>query len=410
MRRTTLDLRYPPNVAEEPLFQDAQLTILHVGDWIRILPVGRVLDYESKRAGANYRSIDIPLQRLAGVSCMLRDGAQWWLRFTGCFHGLYDFGTQEGTLVDVGPLKQDTAVNASAAIRETVPMPLLEEVASLREVLGKRHHLWLTIVTTWPSDLDGVQVRFPRNNAPPDEAHGTTLSIRGLLEDHGPDQHVLHVMSWTPVDTAAQKEAIGLYSTLVSSPEIPIASLEQQAFRATAAHDSVPPPFAPTSRPFDRFVDGSRLDVALSSFPHGAVKQIGEDRWQVEDADLGGGLRGTAVLVCKPGLTRVEQTIPLGADLPEAISAATFAVAHLSVYGLLTPDRLGGPTDPVVILRSLVSRPRGPDGAATVSLMFVDIHNPQLQVPLQIRYVPASTKPSWVFQARVSWVFSLRHG
>ena len=123
----------------QPLFQDAQFAVYHSGDWLRILPTGGpVLEHESQRAGVPYQALDIPLQRLAGVSFSGRQGGAWWLRLTGCFHGLHDRGTQDGTFVDVGPITQQVATAAAAKIREAVPMPRLEPVASLPEVLGGR--------------------------------------------------------------------------------------------------------------------------------------------------------------------------------------------------------------------------------------------------------------------------------
>lgn len=381
------------------LYHDAQLTIERLGDWLRVTPVGRpVLDHESARAGARYQVLEIPLQRLAGVSHSADATGTWWLRFTGCFHGLHDRGAQEGTHVDVGPLTKDAAIAATGKIREAVPMPTLEPVASLRDVLGMRPCLWLTVVTKWapspnaPLDLDGAHVAFPRDQAPPWSLHGGMLSIRGMLESHGAGGHVLHVLSWTALHGDAVKDVLGIYSTLVSSDadeSIPTGAATP-AVRPTAAIEVA------RARPFDRFTADQRIHNAVIGYSHGPLVQIAADRWQVEDADLCPGVKGTLVLVCAPTLSRVELTIPLGADVVGAIAKLAFTIAQLSVYGALTAERPGARLAPAAILGTLAAGTGG-----TEPMAFVD---GQHRVPFRVTYGPGATPAALTFHARVEWL------
>lgn len=397
----------------QPLFQDAQFGVYQSGDWLRIQPTGGpVLDHESARAGTPYQALDIPLPRLAGVSFSGRQGGAWWLRLTGCFHGLHDRGTQDGTFVDVGPITQQVATAAASKIREAIPMPRLEPVASLPEVLGVHPRLWLTVVTRWePSttggpDLQGAYAAWPKSNVPPTEHAGAALSIRGLLEGpelHGPGRHVLHVLSWQPLHAHAQSGIVGTSGTLPPS-----------AAPAAAAAMQVASQVGPTmaqARPFDRFTEGMSIEDALALFSYEKADKIRRERWQASGAELSPGLIGNLQLMVSPGLTRMELTIPFGPEMSDAATKAAFAIAQLSVYGTLVPYRKNGSTDPNEILRSLVESPPPDDQSAIAEpLVFVDQQNPKIRLPFQIKYWALADNPSLIYHARADWAFDLRKG
>lgn len=393
----------------QPLFQDAQFAIYLSGEWLRVLPTGGpVLEHESARAGQPYQALDIPLPRLAGVSFSGRQGGAWWLRLTGCFHGLHDQGTQDGTYVDVGPISQQVATAAAAKIREAVPMPRLEPAPSLPEVLGASVRQWLTVVTRWEPnatgqpDLQGAYAAWPKSNVPPADQAGAALSVRGLLEGpelHGPGRHVLHVLSWRPLHGDVSTGGIvGTSSTLPPGMSAPVAVVEHASTMAQA-------------RPFDRFTEGMTIEEALALFPHAKADKIRRERWQANDAELSPGLRGNLQLMVSPGLTRMELTIPFGPEIMEAGTKAAFAIAQLSVYGTLVPYRKNGSTDPVTILRGLVESPPTDDQSAVAEpLVFVDQQNPKVRVPFQIKYWAAADNPALIYHARADWAFDLRRG
>lgn len=390
----------------DALFTDPLFEIHRLGDWLRIAPTAgsAVLVHESTRAAAEYGVLDVPLPRLAGASYSGRVGGEWWLRLTGCFHGLHDRGAQDGTFVDIGPMPRQSASAAEQRIREAVPMPRFEPVAALAEVLGDADRVWLTVVARWQPappgqpDLEGALAAFPRGNIPPIEMYGQSLSIRGLLEGpamHGAGRHVLHVLNWAPAaGIAAVNAVVGRVTTLPPGLQVP-SEVAQVASTMAAA------------RPFDRFTEGMPLDDALALFPHRKIEKI-RGRIQCEDAELSPGLKGTALLVFSPGLTKIELTIPLGPEMTDAATRAAFAIAQFSVYGTLSAYRRGGSTDPVEILSQLVASPPEDDHAAIAEpLAFVD---GKRRLPFQLKYWAAAPDPSLIYLARADWVFDLRRG
>ncbi len=399
-----MSLRYPA-ARVEPLFRDALFEIYLSGDWLRVLPTGGpVLDKESQRAGAKYQALDVPVPRLAGVSFSGRQGGEWWLRLTGCFHGIHDHGSQDGTFVDVGPLSQQVATAAAAKIRESVAMPRIETIQSLPEVLGAQPRTWIAVVTRWEPnaqgapDLQGAYAAWPKNTPPPAEHQGAAINVRGLLEGpqlHGPGRSVLHVLSWQPLHA-------GMVGTSQTMPP-------PSAF-------SMPPPAGVAStmaqaRPFDRFTEGMSIDDALELVPHERSEKVRTGRWIAHEAELTPGLKGDLVLLGSPGLTRLELTIPFGPEMTEAATRAAFAIAQLSVYGALTTYRKNGSTDPVAILRSLVESPPAEDASAIAEpLVFLDPQNQKIRLPFQIKYWAFADDSMLIYHARADWAFELRKG
>lgn len=389
----------------QPLFQDAQFAIYLSGEWLRVLPTGGpVLDHESKKAGVAYQALDVPLPKLAGVSFSGRQGGEWWLRLTGCFHGLHDRGAQDGTHVDVGPLSQQVVMAAAAKIKEAVPMPRIETVPSLPEVLGVHPRAWIAVVTRWEPnaqgapDLQGAYAAWPKNNVPPADQHGAAINVRGLLEGpqiHGPGRNLMSVLSWQPMHAGV----VGTSHTL--PPSISMAPGPAMGAASTMAQ----------ARPFDRFTEGMSIEDALELFPHERSERIRQGRWMAHEAELSPGLTGDLVLLGAPGLTRLELTIPFGPEIMDASTKAAFAIAQLSVYGALAAYRKNGATDPVTILRSLVESPPAEDQSAIAEpLVFLDPQNPKIRLPFQIKYWALADEPALIYHARADWAFDMRKG
>lgn len=193
----------PPPV--EPLaaaaHADPWITIEPRGLELRITagPSGDILAAEAGRAGTHYDALTVATHRVCEIYPVgtWRDDDRATLRLWGCFHGVHDRGSQDGTILDLGPLPGAVAERVAAKLRRAIGLPRsFDSMMSTQGLIGQPVRQWLEVTGTWaprsPShpNFDGLFLRLPRHNYPPPD--GARLRVRGLFD--GPSE--IYALQW----------------------------------------------------------------------------------------------------------------------------------------------------------------------------------------------------------------------